>query len=68
MLLPENAVNFQADDAGQGGAMKSLVPEGAIIPDHPIPAETGAEPLTQAQIDAINKAAVERGKLIESLG
>lgn len=60
------------------GVMKSLMPEGVILPEDPVPAETGAQPLTQEQIDAINKLALEkgttdaaaaaRGMLIQALG
>ncbi|PIV62570.1 hypothetical protein COS12_01870, partial [Candidatus Roizmanbacteria bacterium CG01_land_8_20_14_3_00_33_9] len=42
--------------------MKSMVPEGAIIPEDTIPPETQV-----AQVD-LDKAAEARGKLIEQLG
>ena len=56
MTLPENR------DIPVPTPMKSLVAEGAIILEKTIPAET------QINQDELDRAAVERGKLIEMFG
>ncbi|MBU2052074.1 hypothetical protein KKH13_02605 [Patescibacteria group bacterium] len=61
MVMPAEAP-LPTGATSPGEPMSSLIPKGAAIPDHPIPAET------QVSQDELDKAAVERGKLIEAFG
>ncbi len=61
MAMPEG-VSIPTDGGQPSEAMKSLVPEGAIIPQESVPAETQ---VNQADLDAAAKA---RGNLIEMFG